>query len=67
METARGTDTKTVHFELDIIGRTEDRRCYLCHHHTVPMFGVRPPQSSIGRYACLLHVGAVADEWDRAA
>lgn len=62
MET--GTATKTVHFELDIIGRDEDRRCYRCHNQTAPMFVVRPPRSSVGRYSCLIHVGPVADEWD---
>ena len=65
MET--GTATKTVHFELDIIGRDEDRRCYHCRNQTVPMFVIRPPRSSTGRYACMVHVGPVADEWDLAA
>ena len=45
----RGTATKTVHFELDIIGGDEDRRCYRCHTRTSPMFVVRPPRSSIGQ------------------
>lgn len=59
------TGTKTVRFDLEIIGIEERRRCYLCHTSFGQMFIVRPPDSPRGRYACIAHVGDVADQWDR--
>ena len=65
METGTG-NTKTSHFELDIIGAEDGARCYLCHTAFGQMFVVRPPGSTRGRFACIAHVGDVADGWDRA-
>ena len=61
------TDTKRVLFELEILGDREEHRCYLCHTSFGPIFVVGPPRSAVGRYACIAHVGDVADQWDQAA
>ena len=61
MET--GTDTKTVRFDLEILGRDEGHRCHTPYR---PMFVVRHPANPVGRYACIAHVGVVADGWDQA-
>ena len=65
MET--GTDTtKTVRFDLEIVGTEDCGRCYLCHTAFGQMFVIRPPDSPRGRFACMAHVADVADQWDRA-
>ena len=60
------TDTKTVRFDLEILGKEAGSLCYICHTSFGQMFAVRPPDSSRGRMACLVHVGDVADQWDQA-
>ena len=64
METGMDT-TKTVRFDLEILGRDDGGRCYICNTSFGVMFVVRPPQSSRGRVACIAHVGDVADGWDQ--
>ena len=64
METETGTDTKPVRFDLEILSRDEGSRCYRCQTPYRPMFVVRPPDGPVGRFACIAHVGVVADEWD---
>ena len=62
-----GTDTtKTVRFDLEIVGDERGSRCYLCHTSFGQMFVIRPQDSPRGRYACMAHVADVADRWDQA-
>ena len=65
METGTGI-TKMVRFDLEIVDKDEGARCYLCHTSFGQMFVVRPPDSPREKYACIAHVGDVADQWDQA-
>ena len=65
METGTGI-TKMIRFDLEIVDKDEGTRCYLCHTSLGQMFVVRPPDSPRGKYACIAHVGDVADQWDQA-
>ena len=64
MQVEPETETKTVLFELEVLEKDEGSRCYRCRTPYRPMFVLRPPHSTVGRYACIAHVGVVAEERD---
>ena len=62
MET--GTENRRVLFEVEVLGRSHGRRCFVCDSPAWPMHTVRPRGGDYGRYACFAHVSEVMVTWD---
>ena len=62
MET--GTENRRVLFEVEVLGRSHGRRCFVCDSPAWPMHTVRPRGGDYGRYACFAHVSDVMVTWD---
>ena len=62
MET--GTENRRVLFEVEVLGRSHGRRCFVCDSPAWPMHTVRPRGGDYGRYACFVHVSEVMVTWD---
>ena len=51
-------------FEVEVLGRSQERRCFVCDSPAWPMHTVRPKGGDYGRYACFAHVSEVMTTWD---
>ena len=49
MET--GTENRRLLFEVEVLGRSHERRCFVCDSSSWPMHTVRPRRGDYGRYA----------------
>ena len=55
METGEtGTENRRVLFEVEVLGRSHGRRCFVCDSPAWPMHTVRPRGGDYGRYACFV-------------
>ena len=61
-----GTETgnRKVLFEVEVLDRSQGRRCFVCDSPAWPMHTVRPRGGDYGRYACFAHVSEVIVTWD---
>ena len=62
MET--GIENRRVLFEVEVLGRSHEGRCFVCDSSAWPMHTVRPRGGDYGRYACFAHVSKVMVTWD---
>ena len=62
MET--GTGNRRVLFEVEVLGPSDEGRCFVCNSSACPMHTVRPLGGDYGRYTCFAHVSDVMVTWD---
>ena len=58
------TENRKVLFEVEILGPSDEGRCFVCNSSVRPMHTVRPRGGDYGRYACFAHVSDVMLTWD---
>ena len=60
METGEtDTENRRVLFEVEVLDRSHEQRCFVCNSQAWPMHTVRPRGGDCGRYACFVHVSEV--------
>ena len=59
-----GIENRKVLFEVEILGPSDNSRCFVCNSSVWPMYTVRPRGGDFGRFTCFVHVSEVMVTWD---